>query len=120
VTNPPTPTRTLRARWIVLAVVVLPLAVVIGIQLAGGDDREGPTRSGAETVCRQFVEDDLKAPASAEWGSTSASQLTGTSWEVLGEVDAQNSFGAQVRTRFTCRAKWESGTRWTLLHLSTR
>lgn len=55
-------------------------------------------------ACRQFVSRQLKAPATADFSSPDDSTIVdaGTVWTVSGYVDSQNSFGAQIRSRFRC------------------
>lgn len=44
----------------------------------------------------------LKAPSTAQFVGGSLPAFDGTAWNWTGEVDAQNSFGAQIRTSFAC------------------
>lgn len=62
-------------------------------------------------TCSEFVISRLKAPKTAEvsnyyrdrdLGSLTGSYLGGYRWN--GYVDAENSFGANIRTNFTCTA----------------
>lgn len=56
----------------------------------------------AEVACRVAVEKKLKAPASAQYPADIDPARTGNGWQWNAYVDAQNSFGAQVRTNFSC------------------
>lgn len=57
--------------------------------------------------CRDAVQDRLRSPSSADFiGVPKAAWLEGAV-VVMGEVDAQNGFGATVRSRFLCN--WRNG-----------
>lgn len=75
----------------------------------------------AMVKCRKFVEYSLKAPATAEFPSYSdffATSVGGGRFGVVGYVDAQNSFGAKIRTRFVCTLQ-NNGNTWELVELTT-
>ncbi len=99
--------------WIVGAVVgVTILASVIS---SGGDDKAdaGSGRSSdAKYVCEKSVKDQLKAPATAKFTGATATLGAGDRWTVTGSVDSQNSFGALVRTAYTCSAIHGTGENW--------
>lgn len=54
--------------------------------------------------CEDRVQEGLRSPGTAEFGDSQARQGAG-SWTVTGHVDAQNGFGATVRSDFTCVAR---------------
>jgi hypothetical protein len=58
----------------------------------------------AENTCQAYVQHHLKAPSTAEFSTlTAVTPDTEPDTRVIsGYVDAQNGFGAQVRTQFTC------------------
>lgn len=77
----------------------------------------------AKYAAQGFVEAQLKAPATAKWPpakqfSARRFDFAGRSaWEISGYVDAQNSFGASIRTHFTTTVlKSENG--WS--HIETK
>jgi hypothetical protein len=75
----------------------------------------------AYTICQQFVEDGLKAPRTAKfpWGASDRTvHLGGGKYRVRAYVDAQNSFGAMIRSNFDCTVQWTGGDRWNLEALS--
>ena len=88
------------------------LAVIIFACLmsrCGSDSSEPEVDKGdsidAYLVCQDFVSEGLKAPSTAEFASMSDSTIRNTSgdnWSVSSYVDAQNSFGAMIRTHFVC------------------
>lgn len=64
--------------------------------------------SEAEAQCKGFADKRLKAPATADYELT-ASQSTGQ-WTVTGTVDAENGFGAKVRSDVMCELHFEGDT----------
>ena len=69
-----------------------------------------PTAEGALKGCRSLVERKLKAPSTAEFPADE--RLTGTPppWIISGSVDAENSFGAMIRTQWVCEIRYTD--RW--------
>lgn len=53
-------------------------------------------------VCLDSVRGKLKAPSTAKFTDSAIPIRGGSGWSWLSYVDAQNSFGAMVRTDFTC------------------
>lgn len=86
---------------------LLLLAGVIAFQLIfnGPDavdrraERDAPVL--AQIACERAVKEQLKAPSSAKFVNME-SQGAGGSFAVTGQVDAENSFGAMIRTSFSC------------------
>jgi hypothetical protein len=72
---------------------------------------------GAWVMCQSRMNDFLKAPASAgypliselDYSSNGGTFIFPRAW-----VDAQNSFGAQIRTFFSCTATNTGGDSWTV------
>jgi hypothetical protein len=89
-------------------VIVLPLIAVI-FSAQGGDEPYNPDNSfEARSQCEDLVRESLKAPSTADFGELNASR-TGGEWIVTGTVDAENSFGAMLRSDFQCTVKVEDG-----------
>ena len=88
------------------------LACALALLLAcNGSSTPRPTprplhdESGARIVCRKFVTARLKAPATAEfgpYGTVQVRHLGAGCYEVVGYVDAQNSFGVLIRSDYIC------------------
>ena len=57
--------------------------------------------SAARNYAHDVVRGRLIAPATARFGSSNATQIAPGRWSVSGHVDAQNVFGANIRTNFT-------------------
>ncbi len=94
----------------------------------------------AEIMCQNFVEERLKSPSTAEFGgwledwdeavfieAETASELGVDTtnlrnlgvWVVKGQVDAQNSFGAMIRSEYICVMDYDKNNEvWYLLDIS--
>lgn len=96
----------------------------------------------AQVMCKDFVRDNLKSPSSADFGGlfddrdkamfleadkagqfgvdTAKLRNTGV-WVVVGQVDAENSFGATIRSDYTCVMDYDkAGKNWYLLDISIK
>lgn len=65
-------------------------------------------RAEAVTVTQRWVKQRLKAPATADFAGVLDHQVIPAGkdqYVVSGYVDAQNSFGAKIRTRYVCKLK---------------
>lgn len=63
----------------------------------------------AFVMCTLFTEDRLKSPSTADFPSSSSSDirdLGNNIFEVRSYVDAQNSFGATIRRNFYCKVQF--------------
>lgn len=99
-----------------VVLVVAVVAVLWSVLSDGDDDDEpavaGPDRYAAYDVCRQQVDLQLKAPATAEYPGVSLSSVaqSGNTFTITSHVDSENSYGALIRTEWTCTATWVSGS----------
>ncbi|MGH6979035.1 MAG: hypothetical protein ACRED4_07070 [Brevundimonas sp.] len=89
--------------------------VLIAITLAGAacapvdrcDATSDVAKDSALLATQQFVRDKLRAPATAQFPTNSRDPgvslaLTGPCrWTISGHVDAQNAFGAMIRSTYT-------------------
>lgn len=95
-------------------VVVGSVLIVLGVIVAAivaPPARERANVANPRTVwriCQERIAAELKAPASAEFPSYSDNAIThsGALWTVDSYVDSQNSFGAKLRTRYSCTASF--------------
>jgi hypothetical protein len=73
----------------------------------------------AFNICQRFVSDRLKAPSTATFAYQADSTIvhSGHLYRVDSYVDAQNSFGAKLRSYYHCVVK-PSGDGWTLVRIS--
>lgn len=102
--------------------VVLGIFFVIGLVGMAARDKEGEDKSGAWTAAQGFVESRLKSPSTADfpWYQEEKIHYLGNdSYRVSSYVDAENSFGATMRSNYTCTVKRE-GERWTLVNIDMR
>lgn len=70
-----------------------------------------PSAQDAERMCREHVTNQLKAPSTAKFGDIRTRGF-GSEYTVTGWVDAENSFGATLRTRWECTAIHTGGGTW--------
>jgi hypothetical protein len=70
-------------------------------QAASDAQRDG---FSAAFVCQSAVRDRLKAPAGAEFQAPRHADITRLTdgYKIVSFVDASNSFGAKIRTPYTC------------------
>ena len=69
-------------------------------------------------MAEKFVLDVLQSPSSADFPASSTEyDITykgNNSWTIVGYVDAQNGFGAMIRSRWACTVSSKAGTKsWT-------
>lgn len=70
----------------------------------------------AYVMSQKFVKDRLKSPSSADFPSSpeSAVKTAHCSFRIVSWVDAQNAFGATLRTRYQADMRFDGETeRWT-------
>lgn len=79
--------------WSIIATLVLVVGGFVAYNVLG--------ESKAERVCKEAIEEDLKAPSTAEWVDVEVDD-SGDTTKVTGNVDAENSYGAKVRGSFSC------------------
>ncbi|KAA9227029.1 hypothetical protein F6I42_03370 [Corynebacterium amycolatum] len=72
----------------------------------------GWSKTEARSLCHKQVKARLKSPDSADFeGLTEfTAEKTTDSWKILGHVDSQNSFGAVIRTNYSCNVRPTSET----------
>lgn len=71
----------------------------------------------AANIAPQFVTDRLKAPATADFPRDlqKATYIGGCNFAVVGKVDAQNGFGAQIRSTYAGEIEYLPGEdKWQL------
>jgi hypothetical protein len=123
--------------WVILIVIVL---AAIGAAVGDDDDGGGASASGTEAggdepdqeelefgafdVCTKFVKDRLKAPSTASFrnffeddGEVVVSGSGNGPYTVISSVDAENGFGANIRTNFVCEVRHTGGGNWRLVNL---
>lgn len=105
---------------------ILGLGLVMGVCVTktGKAPAEKADPITAYVMCKGFVENRLKAPATAEfsgYGSSTVSRVSPNQFRVAGTVDAQNSFGAKIRNRFSCDLSYDPASdKWTASAVEVR
>jgi len=117
---------------LLLSIILVCLCGVVVIGLSDSDNEStGASPSRASIICEDIIESRLVAPSTAKFASYYEQQIwtlgknSGTyenAYRVRGYVDAQNSFGALIRTYYTCDISYNGGEwtdlrNWTLLNL---
>ncbi len=101
-------------------------AVICSAVVSGCGEPRNPQAGGQETtafvMCQNPVETQLRAPSTAEFPyitapGVSAVHLGDGVYRVHGFVDAQNGFGAMLRTSWTCEIAENADQTWSLRNL---
>jgi len=74
----------------------------------------------AQVMCEDFARKQLRAPSTAKFGrasETTATHLGDGKYRVRTHVDAQNGFGAMIRSQVDCTVQWAGGSTWRLQNL---
>lgn len=97
---------------LILVAVLVAVGTVIVLNLPKTDTSPGSARRGehgkgsADVYCQKYVKARLKAPSTAEFPWIGAGhhihELGGGRYRVDSHVDAQNTFGAQIRHDYVC------------------
>jgi hypothetical protein len=74
------------------------LALTLGVALSGCS----LLNDADLELCQEAVANRLKAPATAEFSDFQQEELDGRLTVVRGVVDAENGFGAKIRSSFKC------------------
>lgn len=91
------------AMWVAGAFAAVVLVGGVALFLTQKDDGyDSNTSYEAIAQCEAAIKDRLKAPSTAEFQSTATG---GGTWTVTGTVDAENSFGAMMRSSYQCTVK---------------
>lgn len=101
---------------IILAIISLGFwAMVLTMEDDENEDDE-ITASKVSTICELIVENRLKSPKTAEFEKYRDQEIGKfegeETYQVLSYVDAQNSFGALIRTHYECVVSYKGGE-WT-------
>lgn len=92
----------------ILAVIVIGW-VIFGGGSSDSEEPSPPSDFEAQRQCERWVSEQLKAPTTAAFSGQAA--VGGPAeWTVTGAVDAENSFGATIRTQWTCDIRLDGET----------
>lgn len=82
------------------------------------EDILGWSRAEARRECERRIEDQLAAPNTASFSSIFNTDFSktdgGNTWRLAGHVDAQNSFGTELRSSYICTVTPSSPDRVTV------
>ena len=80
------------------------------------EDDYGHDRFDAITVAKKVIENQLKSPSTAEFCKSAdfTVKCSGSTWTVSGYVDAQNGFGATIRSSFTVTFAFSGSGQYTV------
>lgn len=88
----------------VLVIIGILLGIIVLGAMCSGESDNWNTENKAKTYAELIVKDSLKAPSTAKFCNSAremtAKNLGGAKWKVTGWVDAENSFGAMIRSDF--------------------
>ncbi|WP_018254023.1 hypothetical protein [Salinispora mooreana] len=120
----PQPPAKKKGNPVVAAVGLLVVAGLCGIGgivvLSGNDEPQDPVSANrditAEIMCEQFIERELRAPATAEY-TDPTTRKDGATYTVNGAVDSENGFGAKIRSEYNCIVTDSGDDKWTLVDL---
>jgi len=94
---------------LIIAVVLISVMFFLGIFSDGSstDNSTSTNKFLAYDYAEQFVKKELKSPSTADFPGFSEkkehiSDMGGGRYKISSWVDSQNSFGAQIRTSFSC------------------
>lgn len=72
----------------------------------------------ARVMVWKFVENRLKDPSSAKFGSCKMENTSSGSWKTDCYVDSKNGFGGTERLDFKCEINYNSNGSWDLINLT--
>lgn len=108
-----------------LVIVLLVLGLVVGVYilefaLSNNKNQANDPKSNAYYACREFIKKQLKSPASANFERYDISMVSKymNDYSVTLYVDADNSFGANIRTTFKCQVT-STNNNWVLKSLDS-
>lgn len=106
-----------------LVVILLIGGLWLLAQLGDHTDDKCGDALGAYLMSERFMKRRLKAPSTASFAghhNSTTTRLDCALWRVSSYVDAQNGFGAMVRTRYTAVLSFDGQKAWTLKSLDTQ
>lgn len=87
------------------------------------NENKGPTKLTAYSMAQGWVEDRLKAPSTADFPGGQyeehTTKISENKFRINSYVDAENSYGAMIRTEFTAEVEYLGDDEWRLISLET-
>ncbi|MTI60240.1 MAG: hypothetical protein FH762_09740 [Firmicutes bacterium] len=115
-----------KIRLNIFSVLILILFVLLATGSSSEDDAtNGPDKHGARVMAQLFLEDNLKAPSTADYPFWSedidevVTELGNNKYRFRSYVDSENSFGAKVRTNFNIVVQYIGDDEWHLISMDT-
>jgi len=101
-----------------LFIIVVVIFALCTFPISGEDDSNGPTAEMAYFMSQVFVEKRLKAPSTADFPRYQENMVNKTvkdTYVVSSYVDAENSFGAQMRTHYVAELEYVGDDEWSAI-----
>lgn len=97
--------------FIGLCLLIAILSELFGMRKVGGASPPADLHNMAYTQCQYFVSKELKAPASADFPffDFKHHEAPDNVYIIHAYVDAQNSYGAKVRSDWRCKVQYAGG-----------
>ena len=105
---------------IIIFIAAIVLCIIVGrIIFCGpnsGKDSYGHDKADVIVIAENAVRQQLKSPSTAQFCNSSEYSVSRSEneWTVSGWVDAQNSFGATLRSKFTVTISFTDKTHYTV------
>jgi hypothetical protein len=77
-----------------------------------GSGSDEPTKLDAEIEVQYYVEDQLKAPSTAEFGLAEVTDNGDGTFFVSNYVDSENGFGAKIRMNYSCTIEFTANDKF--------
>jgi hypothetical protein len=112
---------------VVIIVIACLLFAALGSSISTTGNSTSPaTPTEASVMCEYFVKNRLKAPSTAKFPHYWELEITTygknegvkDAFRVKGYVDAQNGFGAMIRSNYICDVQYISEDNWNLINLT--
>jgi len=95
--------RSKKAAFITISGIIIFIFSPFFISVLNNGNSEYIDKHDAIVQAETYVKDSLKSPKSAKFSGiteTHATEISTNEWEVTGWVDAENSFGANIRSNY--------------------
>lgn len=98
----------------ILSIVVVIIVFSLLFAFCSRENRDSKTKDSpslAYVYCKNFVENELRAPSTADfptYNDAFVDTIGNGRYDVFAYVDAENGFGALVRTDFSCKVQFSS------------
>lgn len=90
--------------------IILLSIIIVFLSTIFSSDTRTVDKYDAEVFAEDFVKEKLKSPSSAKFSSTSEKdikEIEDNVWEVSGSVEAENSFGANIKNNFIVEMEYD-------------